>query len=265
MSNIHPIGIFDSGIGGLSVLDEIKKILPQENLLYVADSKHAPYGTQTVEFVKQRSISICNFLIENKAKAIVVACNTATAFAVDILRENFPVPIIAMEPGVKPAAFLSKNNVIGILATPGTLKSDKYLKLSNSYVDKTRVISQPCLGLVEKIEQGNFSGKATRDLLEKFIQPLIGQGVDQLVLGCTHYPLVKPLIQQIASKEVNLIDTGHAVAKQLARILTEKTLKNNQNEIGQLDLWSSLNPDEMAKKIDKLFGLKIKVQKFDEK
>ncbi len=265
MSNNDPIGIFDSGIGGLSVLQEIQKILPSENLLYVADSKYAPYGEQSVEFIKQRSLTICDFLIRHEAKAIVVACNTATACAIDDLRGNFSIPIVAMEPGVKPAALLSDTNVIGILATVGTLKSDKYLKLSSEYTGETRVISQPCPGLVEQIEQGDVASDITRELLEKFIEPLIEQDVDQLVLGCTHYPLVKSLIKKIVGKDINVIDTGSAVAKQLITILEEHELKTDNKVSGVLSLWSSLDSDKMTQTVGQLFGLTTKVKMLDEK
>jgi len=262
--NDNPIGIFDSGIGGFTVLREIQKVLPNENLLYVADSRHAPYGTKSSVFIKHRAFSISEFLRQNQVKAIVVACNTATASAIADLRKSFAVPFVGMEPAIKPAAFLSKKKIIGIMATDGTLKSDKYHKLSSKFDNKTRVISTPCPGLVEQIENGNLDGIKTKELLQQFILPLKDLGIDQLVLGCTHYPLLLDSIRQIAGKKINIIETGTAVARQLVWLLNAKGLNSTYTTKSNIKLW--VNTDELQHVeniINKLFAMNLKAQKLN--
>jgi len=261
--NNNPVGVFDSGIGGLSVVEEIKKILPHENLLYVADSKYAPYGAKSDELIFERSSAISEFLIHNKAKAVVVACNTATAAAITRLRQEFNLPFVGMEPAIKPAALLSKNKVIGILATAGTLQSDKYHKLSEKFNDKLRVISMPCPGLVERIERAEIKSAETYKLLEKYINPLKTAGVDQLVLGCTHYNLAESVIKKIAGSQINIVTTGKAVAAQLKNILTANNLQAKPDNKASLQLYSSANPENTAQIINKLFALNLKISQLD--
>jgi glutamate racemase len=211
-----PIGVLDSGVGGITVLKHIHALLPQEQLLYFADSLHAPYGNKTEVEIQQRCIEIIDFLLTQDVKAIVIACNTATAAAVDLMREKYPLlPIIGMEPAVKPAATASHNGVIGVLATVGTLKSAQFAALLESYGRNVKVITQGCIGLVECIERGELHHQSTYELLRQYCQPLLTEGADTIVLGCTHYPFVKELIQQIVGPHVTLIDTGEAVARQL--------------------------------------------------
>lgn len=220
MSTSSPIGIFDSGLGGLTVLEEIRALMPCENVVYIADSAFAPYGNKDDIFIQHRSLLLAEYLLEIHAiKALVVACNTATASAIHLLREKLRIPVIGMEPGLKPAVEVTDSGVIGILATENTIKSVKFSNLLSAHHHRARMISQPCHGLVEAIEAGDWSSDATTQLLRNYIQPLLDAGADTLVLGCTHYPLLIPQIQAIAGKNVTLINTAAAVARQLKRQL----------------------------------------------
>ena len=209
MSSEAPVGVFDSGVGGLSVLREIRARLPGESLLYVADSGHVPYGEKSPEYIRERCRQIADFFLEQGAKALVLACNTATAAAVAELRERHPgLPIVGMEPAVKPAAAATRSGTVGVLATTGTLKSARFAALLDRFAGDVRVITQPCPGLVECVEQGALDAPATRALLDAFVQPLLAAGCDTLILGCTHYPFLKPLLRQLVPAQVELIDTG---------------------------------------------------------
>lgn len=232
-----PIGIFDSGVGGLSVLRHIQAQLPHENLLYFADSGFAPYGGKPEEFIVNRALAITDFLLQHDAKAIVVACNTATAAAIKALRARYPhLPLVGAEPGLKPAAALTTNNMIGVLATEGTLASSKFKQLSEYVSARTgvRVLTQACIGLADQIEKGELQSAATTLLVQRYVAPLIAQGADTLVLGCTHYPFVRPLIQdaicRLTSHPVSIIDTGLPIALQLARLLTQHDLANTSGD-----------------------------------
>ena len=239
-----PIGIFDSGVGGLSVLRHIRAQLPQEDLMYFADSAYAPYGDKTEQQVVDRSLAITAFLLQQGAKALVVACNTATIAAIKALRARYPdLPIVGVEPGLKPAAAISRNGKIGVLATERTLRGEKLLALREQVSSATGAtfLLQPCVGLVERIEQcemGSEPGDATSAMLERYIAPLLAQGVDTLVLGCTHYPFVQEAITRTVrahvQAEVTLIDTGDAVARQLARLLDAAGLRREANSAPQL-------------------------------
>lgn len=215
----QPVGVIDSGVGGISVLHHIRRLLPHEALLYCADSDHAPYGSKTAEFIRARALLLTDFMLRRGAKAIVVACNTATAAAIKALRAQFSVPIIGMEPAVKPAALASKSGVIGVLATSGTLQSARFAALLESYGRDVRVVTQACRGLVERIELGDLTSAATTELLAGYLRPLVAAGADTIVLGCTHYPFVRDLIAAQLGPQVTLIDTGEAVARQLQRRL----------------------------------------------
>ncbi len=217
----RPIGVFDSGVGGLTVLRHIRAALPAEDLLYVADSAHAPYGVKSPQFIEARALAIAEFLVARDAKALVVACNTATAAAISRLRERFDLPVVGMEPAVKPAAEATRTGVIGVLATSGTLESGKFADLVGRFGSQARVIVQPCPGLVERIEAGDLTGPLTRRLLEGFVAPLLEAEADTLVLGCTHYPFLEPLLRELAGEQVAIIESGAAVARQLARRLAE--------------------------------------------
>lgn len=221
-----PVGIFDSGVGGLSVLRHIRSQLPHEHLLYFADSGFAPYGDKSEEVLGERVLAVAAFLLERGAKALVVACNTATVAAIALLRERYPdLPIVGVEPGLKPAAAASRNGKIGVLATDATLAGDKFLQLRDQISESTgaRFLLQPCVGLADQIELGELDSEATTTMLQRYIGPLLAEGADTLVLGCTHYPLVlasiEHVIAQAAERQVTLVDTGDAVARQLARLL----------------------------------------------
>lgn len=226
-----PIGIFDSGIGGLSVLKYIHASLPNEQLLYFADSGYAPYGGRTEDEIVERSLVIAQFLTQYEAKALVVACNTATAAAIKALRTHYPdIPLVGVEPGLKPAAALSKTGTIGVLATKGTLASEKFRLLREQVSQATNVqfLPQACIGLADQVEKGELQSAETALLLRRYVEPLITQGADTLVLGCTHYPFVLPLIEEIVghltSRPVHIVDTGEPIARQLVRLLTERGL-----------------------------------------
>lgn len=220
MASEAPIGVFDSGVGGISVLSEIRAHLPGETLLYVADSGFVPYGEKTPEFIRARSRAITEFLLARGVKALVVACNTATAAAVAELRATWPeLPIVGMEPAVKPAAARTETGVVGVLATGAALAGEKFHHLLATHAKDVRVITQPCPGLVEQVERGDLDGPQTHALVRRYVQPLLAQGADVLVLGCTHYPFLRPLIQDVAGAEVVLVDTGAAVARQVQRVL----------------------------------------------
>jgi glutamate racemase len=215
------VGVFDSGVGGVSVLREIRKLLPCVDLVYVADSRYVPYGRKPPDFVRERSLGIAHYLIErHHVSAIVVACNTATTHAVDTLRARWPdVPIVGMEPGVKPATLATKTRVVGVLATGSTLDSPRFAALIERSADGVRVLTQPCPGLVEQVERGDLTGPATVDLLTRYAAPLLDRGADTIVLGCTHYQFLRATLQQIVGESVAVIDTSAAVARQTERVL----------------------------------------------
>ena len=232
-----PIGVFDSGIGGLSVLRHIRAQLPHEQLLYFADSGFVPYGEKTEEEIAARARAITGFLMQYRVKAIVVACNTATAAAIKALRETYPtLPLVGVEPGLKPAATISKTGVVGVLATRSTLASEKFNMLREQITAATNVnfLPQPCVGLVEQVEKGELHSPATAALVKRYVAPLLEQGADTLVLGCTHYPFILPLIKEVvervAAHPVTIIDTGEPIARQLARLLDQNGLMNRAGD-----------------------------------
>ncbi len=214
-----PVGIFDSGLGGLSVVEPIRRLLPHESLVYVADSAHCPYGDKPAEFLRQRAVAICEFLIGEGCKAIVVACNTATVATVGPLRERYAIPVVGLEPAVKPAALATRSGVIGVLATSHTLQSEQYGLLIERYAAALKVLGEACPGWVEAVEQGQLDGPMTEVLVERHVRPLLAGGADTLVLGCTHYPFLRPVIERIAGAAVTILDTGEPVARQLRRRL----------------------------------------------
>jgi glutamate racemase len=225
-----PIGIFDSGIGGLSVLRHVHALLPNEELIYFADSGFAPYGDKPESVIVERALAIAAFLITHKVKAIVVACNTATAAAIAGLRACYPqLQVVGVEPGLKPAAALTQSKIVGVLATERTLSSDKFLALQKQTSETTQVhfVTQACAGLADQIEKGELQSRETAAMVQRYVAPLIAEGADTLVLGCTHYPFVQSLIEQVIAatdKEIALIDTGDAVARQLQRLLVQHYL-----------------------------------------
>jgi len=214
------IGVFDSGVGGLTVLREVIRQLPQWDTLYLADSAHCPYGTRPPGEIRQLSEGIARYLVDRGARCIVVACNTASAAALHHLRARFPeVPFVGMVPAVKPAAALTRSGVVGVLATPATLGGQLLSDVVERYAEGVRVLRQACPGLVERIEEGDLEGPATEALLRSYLEPLLGQGADVIALGCTHYPFVAPLIQRLVGPHVRLLDPSEAVARQVGRVL----------------------------------------------
>jgi glutamate racemase len=214
-----PIGIFDSGLGGLSVLRAIRAQLPHESLLYVADSLHAPYGLRDNEFISERTLAIGEWLVSQGAKALVVACNTATAESIALARGRLAIPIIGVEPGIKPAANQSKSRVAGVLATQVTLRSERFRSLIERYAADCRFLCQPGHGLVEAVERCEIDTAEVRALLASYLEPMLAAGADTLVLGCTHYPFLDAAIRDIAAGRLTLIDTSVAIARQLERVL----------------------------------------------
>lgn len=225
-----PIGIFDSGIGGTSIWKEINVLLPNENTIYLSDSKNAPYGLKSKEKITELSLKNSEFLLEKNCKLIVVACNTATTNSIDYLREKYDVPFIGIEPAIKPASLQTKTKTIGILATKGTLNSTLFEKTSSLINRKNTVIEQVGEGLVELIEDGEKDSMAMYKLLNKYIKPMLVKNVDCLVLGCTHYSYLIPQIRKIVGNKMQIIDSGEAVARQTKNILTKNNLLNTSKK-----------------------------------
>jgi len=257
------VGVFDSGVGGLSVLREIRRELPHENLIYISDSGYAPYGDRPAAFVQQRSKAIVAFLIDQGAKAVVVACNTATAVAVDALRSTFPLPIVAIEPAVKPAAASTRSGIVGVLATTNTLASAKFARLVDQYAAGATVLTQASPGLVERVEAGELDGAAARALVERYVDPLLEEGADTIVLGCTHFPFLAPLIQEVAGPNVAIIDPAVAVARELRRRLHGAALLSESNEPGWEKFWTTGPIEEIGPVISRLWGRSVEVHAFE--
>lgn len=230
-SKNFPIGVFDSGVGGLSVLRAIRNLLPGTPVLYLADQYHVPYGTRTLEEVRQFSKAVTEFLLLQGVKLIVVACNTASVAALKYLREAFPgVPFVGMEPAVKPAAEQTHSNVVGVLATYATFQGEMYNAVVERFAQGVTILQDHCPGLVSEIEKGNLSGIETEKILREALEPMLARGVDTVVMGCTHYPFVIPLIQKITGPAVKVIDPAPAIARQVQRLLnTHEWLPNNDD------------------------------------
>ncbi len=222
------IGVFDSGVGGLSILSTLQKQLSKEQFIYVADSQHAPYGQLELSFLKKRCQYIIDFFIQQDVKAIVIACNTATAAIADWARKQTNTPIVALEPAVKPACEQTRNQRVGVFATQNTLNSQRYQNLIKTYASDCQVFESPCLGFVEQVEKGELDSPKTQQLIKENLQPMLEKGIDTLILGCTHYPFLSPCIDSISkrlgSNDLRLLDTAAAVAKQLSNILEEKQI-----------------------------------------
>ncbi len=258
-NNNFPVGVFDSGVGGLSVLRDIRDELRNEDLIYVADSVHAPYGDKSLGFIEARSTAIAQFLLSQKAKALVVACNTATAAAVAQLRSRFNLPIIAMEPAVKPAVANTKSGVVGVLATRRTVGSENFSSLLARFGANVKIVAQACPGLVEQVEAGDLAGDRTRSLVENYLHPLLERGADTIVLGCTHYPFLAPLIRSLVGTEVALLDPGVAIARELRRRLAINGLLSASTEPGKEWFWSSESPENAKPLISQLWGREVEV------
>lgn len=237
------IGIFDSGSGGLSVYREMAKLLPGERYVYYSDNANCPYGDKPREFIIERARAITRLLLDKGCTTVVVACNTATAAAISTLRGEFPgIPFVGMEPAVKPAALGTRSGVIGVLATAGTLKASKYLDTKEKYTDGIRVVEHVGRGFVELVERGVLDGEEAEKTVRASVAPLLEAGADTIVLGCTHYPFLRPVIERVAGPEVKVIDPAPAAARHLADIYP-----NPENGKGSVELLSSGSPDSLLK------------------
>ena len=255
MSHPGPIGVFDSGMGGLSVLREIRSCLPREDTLYYADNAHCPYGSQTEEFVRRRAFHIADFLQSQGAKMLVVACNTASIAALDALRARDPdQPVVGMEPAVKPAAAATRNRRIGVLATTVTLHGDRFSSLLQRYAQDVEVTTRPGTGLVERVEAGQLDTPETLAWLGALLAPFIQAGVDTLVLGSTHYPFLRPAIAQVMGPGVTLIDTGAAVARRIRQVLEERGLATSATGPGGETFYTSGDPAALEPTWSRLWG-----------
>jgi glutamate racemase len=255
-----PIGVFDSGVGGLSVLREIRRELPAEDLIYVADSGFAPYGDRPEEYVRGRAVAIMEFLRSQGAKAVVVACNTATGIAVDALRTRYDVPIVAIEPAVKPAAAQTRSGVVGVLATTQTLAGQKFAKLVRTHAGRVEVLTQPAPGLVDHVEAGQLATASTRALVEQYLRPLLVKGADTIVLGCTHYPFLDDVIRDVAGPSVTVIDSAVPVARELRRRLQVSGLLAPGDRRGTTHFWTTGAIDHVREVIGQLWDGDVEVR-----
>lgn len=238
----RPIGVFDSGVGGLSVLKAIRALIPAESLLYFADQSHVPYGSRSMTQIRDFSEAITRFLLARNAKLIVVACNTASAAALNHLRQTFPgVDFVGMEPAVKPAAERTQTRKVGVLATPATFQGELYASVVERFANGVGLLQHTCPGLVGQIEKGDLDGIETRAILEDALEPMLEAGIDTVVLGCTHYPFVIPLIQQIVGESVRVIDPAPAVANQAYRLLEASGNLRSGEEPGEASYYTSGN------------------------
>ncbi len=262
--HLKPIGVFDSGIGGLTVVSAIRQLMPDEPLLYLADQAHVPYGSRSLEEVRHFSRSITQYLLDQGARLIVVACNTASAAALKYLRQVFTdIPFVGMEPAVKPAAEHTQSGVVGVLATPATFQGELYASVVERFGQGVKLLQHTCPGLVQQIESGALESKETQRILEGALQPMLDQGIDTIVLGCTHYPFVIPLIQKIAGPRVRVIDPAPAVARQVQRLLVASNLLElysplQRGALGRprhmLHLFTTGDPARLAQRVSSLLG-----------
>lgn len=256
----RPIGVFDSGVGGLSVLRAVRAELPREDLLYVADSGHAPYGERSEDFILERVKQITAFMRSRRVKAVVSACNTATMVALQWLRNHLEIPVVAIEPMLQPAIERTRSGRVGILATRVTLMSEGFSSLLVRHQDQAEFFLQPCPRFVELVERGALDGPETRQAIRDYIEPLFRQGVDTLVLGCTHFPFLIPIIQEIAGPEVAVIEPSRALARELRLRLTDSRLLTDKPEPGATFFWTSGEPRQVEPVISRLWGAKVQVQ-----
>jgi len=256
-----PIAVFDSGLGGLTVLSALRARLPNEEFFYFADTRFLPYGERPEVFLKERGVLIAEALARRGAKALVIACKTATAVAAEAIRAATALPVVALEPGVKPAAALSKSGVIGVLATTRTLQSERFQRLVGNHASHCQVVVQPCPGLAEAIETQGPESTEVAALLDVFVAPLAAAGADVVVLGCTHYPWVAESIARRMPAGVTLLDTGEPVARQLERLLAAANLLGGG--AGRLTLATSGAPQQVSVTVDRLFGQKMAVEHWE--
>jgi glutamate racemase len=259
-----PIGIFDSGVGGLSVLRAIHQILPGESLIYLADQAHVPYGPRSLEQVRAFSEGITRFFLSRDAKLIVVACNTASAAALHHLRQEFPrVLFVGMEPAVKPAAEHTQSGVVGVLATPATFQGALYASVIERFANGVTVLQSTCPGLVMEVDAGNLDTPQVRDILEKALRPMLAEGIDTVVLGCTHFPFVIPTIEDIVGPDVRVIDPAPAIARQVERLLDANSLYSPRFKFGEVRYLTTSDPAQLAELLPRLIGVREKVSQLN--
>jgi glutamate racemase len=260
-SKQQPIGIFDSGVGGLSVLRAIREQMPEESVIYFGDQGHIPYGPRPMTQIQNFSEAITRFLLDKGAKIIVVACNAASAAALTYLRQTFSdVSFVGMEPAVKPAAEHTETGVVGVLATPATFQGALYASVVERFANGVELLQSTCVGLVQQIEKGDLNGNATRKILEDVLHPMLEKNIDNVVLACTHYPFVIPLIQEIVGEKVRVIDPAPAVARQAKRLLEAKGLKRETGNPAEVRFFTSGDARFVQSLLPKLFGEDCKVQ-----
>lgn len=257
--NAKPVGIFDSGIGGLSVAREIRATMPAEPLVYLADTAYCPYGGRPTQQIQARSVAAVAELISQGCKAVVVACNTASGAALELLRAEFSIPIVGLEPAVKPAAEATRNGRIGVMATAGTLGSERFARLVNTYARGVQVVPVACTGLVELVEAGETQGELAIGALEELLAPMRDAQVDTVVLGCTHYPFLRAAVSQVMGTEVQLLDSGRAVAKQLERVLRELD-SCAPNRPADIRMLTTGDPAGVAEVVGRLWGVALPVE-----
>ncbi len=242
-----PIGVFDSGVGGLSIFNHIRAQFPEENIIYLADQAHVPYGSRSLEEIRAYSFSITDFLLARESKIIVVACNTASAAALHDLRDAFPdIPFVGMEPAVKPAAGTTHSGVVGVLATPTTFQGKLFASVVERFTDGVTIMEQTLPGLVPLIETGQFSGPQVENILSSAVEPLLEEGVDTFVLACTHYAFIIPTLEKIVGSGVEIIDPSPAIARQTGRLLAEYEIGNSTRSRGSVQFYTSGNVDEFS-------------------
>jgi glutamate racemase len=262
--NQAPVGIFDSGVGGLSVVREIHRLLPWESLIFLADQAHVPYGPRPLGEVLSFSEAITRYLLSQGVKLVVVACNAASAAALHPLRVTFPeVPFVGMEPAVKPAAEYTHSGMVGVLATPATFQGALYASVLERFAQEVTVLQDICPGLVAQIEAGEINTPKTRRILEKALQPMLDQGIDTVVLGCTHYPFVIPVIKDIVGDEVRVIDPAPAVARQVERVLEQQNLGNQRHAPRRLRTLTTGDAAQLQALLPLLIGQEGHAEKVD--
>jgi glutamate racemase len=256
----RPIGIFDSGVGGLSVFREVRRQFPAEDLIYLADQAHVPYGERTREEVLGYAEGIVRYLLGQESKLIILACNTASAVALKDLRRSYPdIPFVGMEPAVKPAAAKTQSGVVGVLATPATFQGDLYASTVERFARGVKILQDTCPGLVNQIEKGEINHPHTKEILEKALKPMLRDGVDEVVMGCTHYPFVIPIIEDIIGNQAKVIDPAPAVAKQAGRILEEFDLLAPAGKAGEMCFLTTGDPGKLQGMLKSLLNLESEV------
>ncbi|HRH38429.1 MAG TPA: glutamate racemase [Flavobacteriales bacterium] len=252
-TNTRPIGIFDSGIGGLTVMNAVQQALPTERLFYFGDNAHMPYGARSLDEVRDFSVGIVKALMAQQCKLVVIACNTASAAALAEVRRLFPdLPFVGMEPAVKPAVEQTRTGVVGVIATVATFQSDLYASVVERFSQGVDVLHQPCPGLVKQIEAGEFDTPKTEAMLRGWLEPMLAKHIDALVLGCTHYPIVRPLIERIVGPGVRVIDPAPSIARQVKRVLDQQGMSAPADTMGASTIWTSGDAQAFAAMMERM-------------